>query len=82
MSVDSAKQLIAKMQADPNLRQTFQQAGEKAFAATAKAAGHDVSAADMHTALHQVNIGQLTNLRPQLPGGNNAIVAVVSVAVI
>jgi predicted ribosomally synthesized peptide with nif11-like leader len=82
MSVDNAKRLIEKMQTDANLRQTFQQAGEKAFAATAKAAGHDVTAADMQAALHQVNISQLSNLRPQLPGGSASIVAIASVAVI
>jgi predicted ribosomally synthesized peptide with nif11-like leader len=82
MSVDTAKQLIAKIHADPELRRTFQQAGEKAFAATARVAGHDVSAADMHAALQQVNVGHLTNLRPQMPGGNSAIVSLIAITLI
>ncbi len=82
MSVEDAKQLIAKMQTDPELRQKFQQAGEQAFATAASDAGHQVSASDMHAALREINVGQLETLKPQVPGGGSSIVAVVSVAVI
>jgi hypothetical protein len=82
MAVADAKQLITKLQGDPNLRQQFHDAGEKAFTSLAKQQGLNVSASDMHAALQEVNVSALRNLKPQLPGGNSAIVAVVSVAVI
>ncbi len=82
MSVESAKQLVAKLQKNPQLRQQFQKAGEEAFQRVAKQQGHDVTASELHQALQEVSVSQLGSLRQQLPGGGTSIVAIASVAVI
>jgi predicted ribosomally synthesized peptide with nif11-like leader len=78
MSVENAKLLINKIQADKSLQTKLNTALQDTFTEIAKKEGLSCTVQDFNTALKEVRVR--TNIKDKI--GQNAIVAVVSVAVV